>query len=92
MGESEKSIEDEVRRAAEQAKELQDSAAAFMAKTFSEEQSTRSRVVALESTIRRLHSSLNSQRRDKLLDPMLAEKVCSFARTRLISRFRSIVI
>ncbi|PKI76531.1 hypothetical protein CRG98_003082, partial [Punica granatum] len=76
MEESEtRRIEEEVRRAVEQAKELQDSASSLVAKASGEEQSMRQRASALDSTIRRLRSSIDSQLAHKLLDPKLADKL-----------------
>lgn len=73
--ESAKRIGDEVRRAVEQAKELQDLASALKARTSGEEQLIGQRAVALDSTLRRLRSSIDSQLNLKLLDPKLAEKL-----------------
>ncbi|XP_010053994.1 transmembrane protein 120 homolog [Eucalyptus grandis] len=73
--ESAKRIGDEVRRAVEQAKELQDMASALNARTSGEEQLIGQRAVALDSTLRRLRSSIDSQLNLKLLDPKLAEKL-----------------
>lgn len=75
MEESEtRRIEEEVRKAVEQAKELQDSAASFIAKASGDEKSLRQRAAALDSTIRRLRSSIGSLLAHKLLDPNLADK------------------
>lgn len=75
MDESETSrVEEEVRRVVEQAKELRDSAASFISEASGEEQSIRQRAVALDSTVRRLRSSIHSQLEQKLLVPKHADK------------------
>lgn len=75
MEESEtRRMEEEVRKAVEQAKELQDSAASFIARASGDEQSLRQRAAALDSTIRRLRSSIDSLLAHKLLDPKHADK------------------
>ncbi|KAL8139046.1 hypothetical protein V2J09_005047 [Rumex salicifolius] len=68
-------VEEGVLSVSEQAKELQDSAASFIAKSSKDEQSLRQRALALEASIRKLHSSIDSLVIDKLLDPKLAEKL-----------------
>ena len=74
MGESEsaKKLEEEVGRVVEQAKELQDSASSFISKAATDDQSLRSRVVSLDSSIRRLRSLLSHNHH--LLDPKLVDK------------------
>ncbi|KAK4803843.1 hypothetical protein SAY86_003660 [Trapa natans] len=68
-------IEEEVRKAVEQAKELQDSAASFLSRASGDEQSLRQRAAALDTTVRRLRSSIGSQLAHKLLDPKIADKL-----------------
>ncbi|GMN49488.1 hypothetical protein TIFTF001_018663 [Ficus carica] len=63
-------IEEEIGKALEQAKELQDAAASFINGSASEEQSLRDRAQSLDSLLRRLKSSLRSR---NLLDPKLEE-------------------
>jgi type IV secretory pathway TraG/TraD family ATPase VirD4 len=74
LEESAKNIEEEVGRVVEQAKELQDSAASFISRTSSDEQSLRHRALSLDSSIRRLRSLLHSLLSHKLLQPKLADK------------------
>lgn len=74
----ENSIEEEVGRVLEEAKELQDSAAAIINKDFTEEQYLRHRAQSLDSSIRRLRSSIDSLLSSKQLGPNLVEKACSF--------------
>ncbi|KAK4800867.1 hypothetical protein SAY86_021354 [Trapa natans] len=68
-------VEEEVKMVVEQAKELQDLAAAFIAKTSGEEQSIRQRAATLDSNIRRLQSLIHSLLEHKLLDQTLADKL-----------------
>ena len=72
-------VEEEVASVAEQAKELQDLAAALISKSSKEEQSLRQRSIALDASIRKLRSSVDSLVAEKLLDPKLAEKVFSLS-------------
>lgn len=74
LEESAKSVEEEVRRVVEQAKELQESASSFISKFTSDEQSLRHRAASLDSSIRRLRSLLCSLISQKLLDSKLADK------------------
>lgn len=71
MDESANRLQDEVRRVVEQAKELQETAAAAVAKSSTEEVAIRQRVTALDSTITRIRSSICSMH----MDPKFAEKV-----------------
>lgn len=71
-------IEEEVTRVLEQAKELQDSAASLLSKASNDEQSLRLRAISLDSSIRRLHSLIDSLLSNKILDPKLADKACIF--------------
>ncbi|KAE8054998.1 hypothetical protein FH972_011873 [Carpinus fangiana] len=75
LEESAKNIEEQVGRVVEQAKELQDSAASFISKTSSDEQSLRHRALSLDSSIRRLRSLLHSLLSHNLLQPKLADKL-----------------
>ncbi|EXB87381.1 Transmembrane protein 120-like protein [Morus notabilis] len=65
-------IEEEIGKAVEQAKELQEAASSFLNGTTSEEQSLRSRAQSLDSSLRRLRSLLHSDK-SNLLDPKLDE-------------------
>ncbi|KAK9122451.1 hypothetical protein Syun_020068 [Stephania yunnanensis] len=62
MGEesSSEKLEEEVARLVELAKELEDSASSFVAKTSSEEQSLRQRALSIDSSIKKLRSSIHS--------------------------------
>lgn len=77
MGEANELVE-EAARLAEQARELQDSAAALLSKAWNEEQALRQRALALESDIKRLRSSVDSaaKKNPAVLDPKIAGKVC----------------
>lgn len=68
-------IEEEVGSVVEQAKELQEAAALLISKSSKEEQSLRQRALALDATILKLRSSINSHIFDHRLDPKLAEKL-----------------
>ncbi|KAK4743781.1 hypothetical protein SAY87_010093 [Trapa incisa] len=61
MDEAVKRLEDEVRRVAVQAKELQEAASSLIAKSSNEEQSIRQRAASLDSTFRCLRSSIDTQ-------------------------------
>lgn len=74
LEDSVKNIEEEVGRVVEQAKELQDSAASFISKTSSDEQSLRHRALSLDSSIRRLRTLLHSLLSHNLLQPKIADK------------------
>jgi hypothetical protein len=65
-------VEEEVRRIVEQVKELHDSSTSFVSSSSQEELSLRNRASVVDSSIRRLHSTLAS---DKHLDPKLFEKL-----------------
>lgn len=65
------SIEEEIGKVVEEAKELQDAAASYMNKSATDEQSLRHRAQSLDSSLRRLRSLLPSLNR---LDPKLADK------------------
>ncbi|XP_021900406.1 transmembrane protein 120 homolog [Carica papaya] len=75
MEDSANKVEEEVRRLVEQAKELQESAASLISRSSSEEQSLRQRALSLDSSIRRLRSSIHSLLANKLLDPKLADRL-----------------
>jgi len=74
---SETKIVEEVGRVVEQAKELQEAAASFLSSSSKEEQTLRQRAVALDSSIFKLRSAINSLIFDRRIDPKLAEKVSS---------------
>ncbi|KAL1222152.1 hypothetical protein V5N11_011031 [Cardamine amara subsp. amara] len=65
-------VEDEVKRIVEQVKELHDSSTSFVSSSSQEELSLRKRASIVDASIRRLHSTLVS---DKHLDPKLFEKL-----------------
>ncbi|KAJ8764842.1 hypothetical protein K2173_010307 [Erythroxylum novogranatense] len=65
-------IEEEVGRLVEQARELQESAASLFSKSSIEEQSLRQRALSLDSSIRRCHSLICS---NKNLHPKFARKL-----------------
>ncbi|KAK4748765.1 hypothetical protein SAY87_015351 [Trapa incisa] len=75
MDESAKKLEDQVRLAVYQARELQEAASSLIAKSSIEEQSIRQRVSSLDSTLHRLRSSIDSHLRQKLLHPQLSSKL-----------------
>ncbi|XP_062074765.1 uncharacterized protein LOC133778761 [Humulus lupulus] len=68
----EKSIEEQIGKAVEEAKDLHDAAVSFVSKTSTDEQSLRHRAQSLDSSFRRLRSSLSSVTHS---DPKLAEKL-----------------
>lgn len=68
-------VEEEVKRIVEQVKELHDSSTSFVSSSSQEELSLRKRASVVDSSIRRLHSTLAS---DKHLDPKLFEKANLF--------------
>lgn len=72
---SENTVAEEVSRAVESAKELQDSASALISRNVREEDALRQRVVSLDSTIRQIRSSVSSLVGHGKLDPKEAEKV-----------------
>ncbi|ESQ38519.1 hypothetical protein EUTSA_v100287731mg, partial [Eutrema salsugineum] len=65
-------VEEEVKRLVEEVKELHDSAASFISSSSQQELTLRQKASAFDSSIRRLHSTLVS---DKRLDPKLVEKL-----------------
>ncbi|KAJ8768400.1 hypothetical protein K2173_021553 [Erythroxylum novogranatense] len=67
-----KSIEDEIGRVVEEARELQESAASLISRSSYEEQSLRQRALSLDSSIRRSYSLLRS---NKLLGSKLGDKL-----------------
>ncbi|KAA3475924.1 transmembrane protein 120-like protein [Gossypium australe] len=67
-------FEEEVVRVLEQARELHESGASLLWKISNEEQSLRQKAISLESSIRRVRSSINSLVSKKLLDPKFASK------------------
>jgi hypothetical protein len=66
------SLLEESVRAAEQARELQDAAAALMSRTWADEQSLRQRALAVDSDLKRLESV---SKKNRSVDPKLKEKV-----------------
>jgi hypothetical protein len=66
------SLLEESVRAAEQARELQDAAAALMSRTWADEQSLRQRTLAIDSDLKRLESV---SKKNRSLDPKLKEKI-----------------
>ena len=68
-------VEEEVAIVLEQAKELQELAATFISNASKDEQSLRQRALALDASISKLRSSVDSLLFDKVLDPKHAEKV-----------------
>ncbi|KAA8526041.1 hypothetical protein F0562_007859 [Nyssa sinensis] len=68
-------VEEQVSRLADMVKELQDSTASFVSKTTSDEQSLRQRALALNSSILRLRSLIDSLLHNHLIDPKLADKL-----------------
>lgn len=74
-GESCQNLREESARAVDNAKQLQDSAAAFISRSGTEEQSLRQRALAAESTIRKLRSSIDASVRRGTVDLGVAEKV-----------------
>nr|TKS12695.1 transmembrane protein 120-like isoform X1 [Populus alba] len=69
---AEDTVEEEVGRVVEQAKELQETAASLIAKSTNDEQSVRQKALSLESSIRRCSSLLD---RNNHLAPKLAAKL-----------------
>lgn len=76
---NENKIEQQLGRLLEEAKELEESAVTLIYKSSTEEQSLRHRAQSLESSIRRLRTSVDSLLSSKQLDLKLAEKAWSFA-------------
>ncbi|XP_008810311.1 transmembrane protein 120 homolog [Phoenix dactylifera] len=76
MGEANE-LGEEAARLAEQARELQDAAAALLSKTWNEEQALRLRALALESELKRLRSSVDSaaKKNPAALDQKIAGKI-----------------
>ncbi|KAF5184517.1 Transmembrane protein, partial [Thalictrum thalictroides] len=72
---SQKKIEEEVSRLAELAKELQDSASSFISKSTTEEQSLRQRALAIDSSLKKLRSSLHSSVQTGAIDRKQADKL-----------------
>ncbi|KAJ4976125.1 hypothetical protein NE237_001231 [Protea cynaroides] len=72
---SQNKVAEEVSRVVELAKELQDSASSLIAKASSEEQALRQRVVALDSNIQKLRSSIDSAVKKSTLDRKEADKL-----------------
>nr|KJB39525.1 hypothetical protein B456_007G018100 [Gossypium raimondii] len=68
-------LEEEVGRVMDQARELHESGASLLWKISNEEQSLRQKAISLESSIRRVRSSINSLISKKLLDPEFARKL-----------------
>ncbi|KAG4172761.1 hypothetical protein ERO13_A11G017400v2 [Gossypium hirsutum] len=68
-------LEEEVGRVMDQARELHESGASLLWKISNEEQSLRQKAISLESSIRRVRSSINSLISKKLLDPKFARKL-----------------
>ncbi|KAL0684383.1 hypothetical protein Bca4012_051231 [Brassica carinata] len=65
-------VEEEVKRMLEEVKELHDSAASFISSSSHQELTLRQKATSVEASLRRLHSTLAS---DKSLDPKLVEKL-----------------
>ncbi|KAL7230193.1 hypothetical protein ACSBR2_008663 [Camellia fascicularis] len=72
---SEKTVVEEVSKVVESAKELQDSAASLISRTTHEEDALRQRSLSLDSTIRRLRSSVASLLHHGQLDSKEADKL-----------------
>ncbi|KAL9663594.1 hypothetical protein QQ045_018983 [Rhodiola kirilowii] len=70
-----RNAEEEVSRVLEQAKELQDFAASLISRISGEEQPLKQRALALQSSIRRIRSSIDSLLHQKILDRRTAEKL-----------------
>ncbi|CAM8884581.1 unnamed protein product [Rhodiola kirilowii] len=70
-----RNAEEEVSRVLEQAKELQDLAASLISRISGEEQPLKQRALALQSSIRRIRSSIDSLLHQKILDRRTAEKL-----------------
>ncbi|XP_059662078.1 uncharacterized protein LOC132308108 [Cornus florida] len=68
-------VEEQVSRVADMAKELQESAARLVSKATGDEQSLRQRALAVNSSILRLRSLIDSLLHNHLLDPKLADKL-----------------
>ena len=68
---AEDTVEEEVARVVEQAKELQEAAASVIVKSSHDEQSLRQKALSLESSVRRCRCLLN---RNNRLAPELAAK------------------
>ncbi|KAJ1385832.1 Tyrosine-protein kinase, active site [Sesbania bispinosa] len=68
-------IEESVASVLDEAKDLQDSVAAHLSKTSSDEQPLRQRALRLDSKILSLRSSLDSLLSNKLINPTLADKL-----------------
>lgn len=75
MTQKESKIEEEVGRVVEDSKELQEAASSLISRSSREEKELRQRLLSLDASISRLHSSLSSLAFDGRLDPMLTEKV-----------------
>ncbi|KAF8077391.1 hypothetical protein N665_1041s0006 [Sinapis alba] len=65
-------VEEEVKRIVEEVKELHDSAASFISSSSHQELTLRQKASSVDASVRRLHSTLAS---DKSLDPKLVEKL-----------------
>ncbi|XP_042505396.1 transmembrane protein 120 homolog [Macadamia integrifolia] len=72
---SQNNIAEEVSSVVELAKELQDSASSLITKASNEEQALRQRVVALDSNIQKLRSSIDSGVKKSTLDRKEADKL-----------------
>lgn len=77
-GPSERVVVEESARLADRARELHDAAAALTSRTSADEQSLRARVLALESDLRRLRSTLSTAIKNREINPTVAEKVAEF--------------
>ncbi|CAL1386646.1 unnamed protein product [Linum trigynum] len=73
--ESASQVEEEVGRVVEEARQLQESAASHIARSFSEEQSLRQRANSIDSSVRRCRSLLHSCLSRRLIDAKLADKL-----------------
>lgn len=68
-------LREQTARSVDDAKQLQDSAAAFISKSGTDEQSLRQRAIAVESSIKKLRSSINAASARGTVDREVAEKV-----------------
>ncbi|CAI0441870.1 unnamed protein product [Linum tenue] len=73
--ESASQVEEEVGRVVEEARQLQESAASHIARSFSEEQSLRQRANSIDSSVRRCRSLLHSCLSRRLIDAKLEDEL-----------------
>ncbi|WOL07552.1 transmembrane protein 120 [Canna indica] len=74
-GSTERCLTEQAARLTDLARELHDAAAALASRAAADEQSLRTRALALDSDLRRLQSSVNSDLKNGSIDPTVAEKV-----------------